>query len=51
MRGLEFRAHCFGAHTRTIQARHAVRGLKSETSLLGVHRFGRFLTSGPESLA
>ena len=25
----------FGAHTRTIQARHVVRGLKSETTLAG----------------
>ena len=26
----------FGAHTRTIQARHVVRGLMSETSLVGI---------------
>ena len=26
----------FGAHTRTIQARHMVRGLMSETSLMGI---------------
>ena len=26
----------FGAHTRTIQARHVVRGLMSETSLVGL---------------
>ena len=27
----------FGAHTRTIQARHVVRGLMSETSLVGMN--------------
>ena len=35
--GLGFRA-CFGAHTRTMQARHMVRGLMSETSLMGLFR-------------
>ena len=34
----EFRLRTFGALTLTIQARHVVRGLLSETYLLGVAR-------------